>query len=90
MGFALCSAIQYAEDMSRARHGGADVFLPRFSFFFDISISFFEEIAKFRAGRRVWARIARERFGAEDPRSWRMRFHAQTSGADLQRQPAAQ
>ncbi len=85
MGFALCSAIQYAEDML-ARGMAPDVFLPRFSFFFDISISFFEEIAKFRAGRRVWARIARERLGANDPRSWRMRFHAQTSGADLQRQ----
>jgi len=85
MGFTLCSAIQYADDMM-ARGMAPDVFLPRFSFFFDISISFFEEIAKFRAGRRLWARIARERLGAKDPRSWRMRFHAQTSGADLQRQ----
>ena len=87
MGFTLCSAIQYADDMM-ARGMEPDVFLPRFSFFFDISISFFEEIAKFRAGRRLWARIARDRLGAKDPRSWRMRFHAQTSGADLQhRQP---
>ena len=62
-----------------------DRFLPRFTFFFDISISFFEEIAKFRAGRRIWARIARERFGAKDPRSWRFKFHAQTSGVDLTR-----
>jgi len=85
MGFALSSAIQYAEDM-KARDMAPDVFLPRFSFFFDISISFFEEIAKFRAGRRLWARIARDRLGATDPRSWRMRFHAQTSGADLQRE----
>lgn len=85
MGFTLCSAIQYAEDLI-ARGMPPDSFLPRFSFFFDISISFFEEIAKFRAGRRLWARIARDRFGAIDPRSWRMRFHAQTSGADLQRE----
>ena len=63
-----------------------DAFLPRFTFFFDISISFFEEIAKFRAGRRIWARLARERFGAKDPRSWRFKFHAQTSGVDLTRQ----
>jgi len=63
-----------------------DSFLPRFTFFFDISISFFEEIAKFRAGRRIWARIARERLGAKDPRSWRFKFHAQTSGVDLTRQ----
>ena len=69
-----------------ARGMAPDVFLPRFSFFFDISVSFFEEIAKFRAGRRLWARIARERLGARDPRSWRMRFHAQTSGVDLQRE----
>ena len=63
-----------------------DAFLPRFTFFFDISISFFEEIAKFRAGRRIWARSTRERFGARDPRSWRFKFHAQTSGVDLTRQ----
>jgi methylmalonyl-CoA mutase N-terminal domain/subunit len=85
MGFALCSAIQYAEDLI-ARGMAPDEFLPRFSFFFDISLSFFEEIAKFRAGRRLWARITRDRFGAADPRSWRLRFHAQTSGADLQRE----
>jgi methylmalonyl-CoA mutase N-terminal domain/subunit len=60
--------------------------LPRFTFFFDISISFFEEVAKFRAGRRLWQRIVRERFGATDPRAWRFKFHAQTSGVDLTRQ----
>ena len=63
-----------------------DQFLPRFTFFFDISLSFFEEIARFRAGRRIWARLARERYGAQDPRSWRLKFHAQTSGVDLTRQ----
>jgi len=85
MAFTLCSAIQYAEDCA-ARGMAPDAVLPRFTFFFDISISFFEEIAKFRAGRRIWARLARERFKAKDPRSWRFKFHAQTSGVDLTRQ----
>ena len=85
MAFTLSSAIQYAEDCL-ARGMDPDRFLPRFTFFFDISISFFEEIAKFRAGRRLWAKIARERFGARDPRSWRFKFHGQTSGVDLTRQ----
>src|SRR4030095_7950288 len=78
-------ALQYAGDCL-ARGWDPDQFLPRFTFFFDISISFFEEVAKFRAGRRIWARLARERFGARDPRSWRFKFHAQTSGVDLTRQ----
>lgn len=82
MGFTLSTAIQYAEDcMARGLH--PDAILPRFTFFFDVSISFFEEIAKFRAGRRIWARIAKERLGAKDPRSWRFKFHGQTSGVDL-------
>jgi len=85
MAFTLSTAIQYAEDCLAAGMS-PDEFLPRFTFFFDISISFFEEIAKFRAGRRIWARLARERFGARDPRSWRFKFHAQTSGVDLTRQ----
>ncbi len=85
MGLTISSAIQYAEDLL-ARGHEADSFLPRFSFFFDVSIAFFEEVAKFRAGRRVWNRLTRERFGAQDPRSQRFRFHAQTSGADLTRQ----
>ena len=85
MGLTLCSAIQHAEDLIDRGHA-PDAFLPRFSFFFDVSISFFEEIAKLRAGRRLWTRIARQRLGAEDPKSWRFRFHAQTSGVDLTRQ----
>ena len=85
MAFTLASAIQYAEDC-RTRGMVPDAYLPRFTFFFDISLSLFEEIAKFRAGRRIWARITRERFGARDPRSWRFKFHGQTSGADLTRQ----
>ncbi|MFA7282270.1 MAG: methylmalonyl-CoA mutase family protein, partial [Sterolibacterium sp.] len=85
MAFTLSAAIQNAEDCI-ARGMNPDDFLPRFTFFFDISISFFEEIAKFRAGRRIWARITRERLGARDSRSWRFKFHGQTSGADLTRQ----
>ena len=85
MALTLCSAIQYAKDCL-ARGMDPDVFLPRFTFFFDISISLFEEVAKFRAGRRIWARLCRERFGAKDPRSWRFKFHGQTSGVDLTRQ----
>jgi len=85
MALTLATAIQYAEDCV-ARGLEPDRFLPRFTFFFDISISFFEEVAKLRAGRRIWQRIVRERFGAKDPRSWRFKFHAQTSGVDLTRQ----
>ncbi len=85
MGFTIAAALQYAEDCI-ARGMDPDRFLPRFTFFFDISISFFEEIAKFRAGRRLWARLARERLGAKDPKSWRFKFHGQTSGVDLTRQ----
>jgi methylmalonyl-CoA mutase N-terminal domain/subunit len=85
MGFTIAAALQYAEDCI-ARGMNPDRFLPRFTFFFDISISFFEEIAKFRAGRRLWARLARERLGAKDPKAWRFKFHGQTSGVDLTRQ----
>lgn len=85
MAFTLCTAIQNAEDCI-ARGMDPDQFLPRFTFFFDISISLFEEVAKFRAGRRIWARVTRERLGARDPRSWRFKFHGQTSGVDLTRQ----
>lgn len=85
MGLTLSSAIQYTEDMI-ARGGDPDSFLPRFTFFFDISISFFEEVAKLRAGRRIWAQIVRERFGAKEPRSLLFKFHTQTSGVDLTRQ----
>jgi methylmalonyl-CoA mutase, N-terminal domain len=85
MAFTLSTAVQNAEDCIR-RGMDPDAFLPRFTFFFDISLSFFEEIAKFRAGRRIWARLARERLGAKDEKSWRFKFHAQTSGVDLTRQ----
>ena len=85
MGLTISSALQTAEDL---RESGLtpEEFLPRVTFFFDISMSFFEEIAKFRAGRRIWARLVRERFGVTDPRLLRFKFHAQTSGADMTRQ----
>ncbi|MEM1312943.1 MAG: acyl-CoA mutase large subunit family protein [Pseudomonadota bacterium] len=87
MGLTLSTAIQYAEDCIAAGMD-PDHVLRRFTFFFDISISVFEEVAKFRAGRRIWARIAKERLGAKDPRAWRFKFHGQTSGVDLtQQQP---
>jgi methylmalonyl-CoA mutase N-terminal domain/subunit len=85
MALTLCTAVQNAEDCI-ARGMDPDAFLPRFTFFFDISIQFFEEVAKFRAGRRVWARIARDRLGAKKKESWRFKFHGQTSGVDLTRQ----
>jgi len=85
MGFTLSSAIQYAEDCV-ARGMDPERFLERFTFFFDVSISFFEEVAKLRAGRRIWQRIVRERFGVNNTRTWRFKFHARTSGAALTRQ----
>jgi len=85
VAFTLSTAIQNARDCID-RGMDPDDFLPRFTFFFDISISLFEEVAKFRAARRIWARITREQLGAKDPRSWRFKFHGQTSGVDLTRQ----
>jgi methylmalonyl-CoA mutase, N-terminal domain len=85
MGLTLASAIQYADDCI-ARGWDPDEVLPRFTFFFDVSISFFEEVAKFRAGRRIWAELTAKRFGAKDPRAWRFKFHGQTSGVDLTRE----
>ena len=63
-----------------------DAFAPRLSFFFNAHSDFFEEIAKYRAARRMWARLMRERFRARDPRSWHLRFHAQTAGVSLSAQ----
>jgi methylmalonyl-CoA mutase N-terminal domain/subunit len=85
LALTLCTAIQFTEDCID-RGMDPNQFLRRFTFFFDISISFFEEIAKFRAGRRIWSRIVRERFGVTDPKAWRFKFHSQTSGVDLTRQ----
>ncbi|MHB1121673.1 MAG: acyl-CoA mutase large subunit family protein [Ramlibacter sp.] len=85
VAFTLGTAIQNARDCI-ARGMDPDDFLPRFTFFFDISISLFEEVAKFRAARRIWASVTRDLLGAKDPRSWRFKFHGQTSGVDLTRQ----
>lgn len=85
MGLTLSTAMQYATDC-RERGMDPNEFLSRFTFFFDISISFFEEVAKFRAGRRIWANLVKERFGVTNPRAMRFKFHAQTSGCDLTRQ----
>ncbi|NPA26301.1 MAG: methylmalonyl-CoA mutase family protein [Chloroflexi bacterium] len=82
VAFTFANGIAYVQ---AALDAGLDVdlFAPRLSFFFNAHNNFFEEIAKFRAARRLWARIMRERFGAQDPRSWRLRFHTQTAGSTL-------
>jgi methylmalonyl-CoA mutase N-terminal domain/subunit len=82
VAFTLSNAIAYVE-AARARGLGVDDVAPRLSFFFNAHSNFFEEIAKFRAARALWAEIARDRFGAKDPRSWRLRFHTQTAGSTL-------
>ena len=82
IAFTLADGIAYVQ---AALDAGLDVddFAPRLSFFFACHMHFFEEIAKFRAARRMWARIMRERFEAKDARSWMLRFHTQTGGATL-------
>ncbi|RMG49592.1 MAG: methylmalonyl-CoA mutase [Acidobacteria bacterium] len=82
LAFTLRDGIEYVQAVVDA---GLDVdaFAPRLSFFFNSHNDFFEEIAKFRAARRVWAKVMRERFGAKDPRSWMCRFHTQTAGCSL-------
>jgi methylmalonyl-CoA mutase, N-terminal domain len=82
LAFCIANGTYYVEAL-RARGLDVDDFAPRLSFFFCIHNDFFEEVAKFRAARRIWARLMRERFGAKNPRSWLLRFHAQTSGASL-------
>jgi methylmalonyl-CoA mutase N-terminal domain/subunit len=82
LAFTLADGIAYVE-AGLAAGLKVDAFAPRLSFFFDVHSDFFEEIAKFRAARRMWARIMRERFGAHHPRSWWLRTHAQTAGVSL-------
>jgi methylmalonyl-CoA mutase N-terminal domain/subunit len=82
LAFTLADGIGYVE-LGRDAGLDVDVFAPRLSFFWDIHNDFFEEIAKLRAARRMWARIMRERFGAKNPRSWMLRAHAQTAGVSL-------
>jgi len=82
VAFTLANAIAYVQ---AALEAGllVDEFAPQLSFFFNAHNNLIEEVAKFRAARRLWARIMRERFGARDPRSWMLRFHAQTAGSML-------
>jgi len=82
LAFTLADGFTYVE-RGVARGLAVDDFAPRLSFFWDIHNDFFEEIAKLRAARRIWARHMRDRFGAKDPRSWAMRFHSQTAGVTL-------
>ena len=89
LAFTLKDGLTYVE---QAVERGLDVddFAPRLSFFFNAQIDFFEEIAKYRAARRIWAREMRETFGAKNPRSWQMRFHSQTAGVQPDRPAAAE
>ena len=82
LAFTLANAIAY---VGAALEAGLqiDEFAPRLSFFFVAQNNFFEEVAKYRAARRMWARIVRERFGSDNPRSWALRFHTQTAGVTL-------
>ena len=82
LAFTLADGFAYVEACQRAGMQIED-FAPRFSFFFDSHIDFFEEIAKFRAARRIWARWMKERYGTEDERSLKLRFHTQTAGVSL-------
>jgi methylmalonyl-CoA mutase N-terminal domain/subunit len=82
LAFTLADGMAYV-DACIERGMRIDDFAPRLSFFFDAHIDFFEEIAKFRAARRIWARWMRERYGAQHERSWKLRFHTQTAGVSL-------
>src|SRR5215218_449117 len=82
LAFTLANGFAYV-DAAIERGLGVDEFAPRLSFFFNAHLDFFEEIAKYRAARRIWARELRERYGAKNPRSWLMRFHTQTAGVSL-------
>src|SRR6204780_2448943 len=82
LAFTLKDGLTYVEQ-AVARGLSVDDFAPRLSFFFNAQIDFFEEIAKYRAARRIWARELRHTFGARKPESWLMRFHTQTAGASL-------
>lgn len=82
VAFTLANALAYV-DAALAVGLDIDDFAPRLSFFFNAHNQFFEEIAKFRAARRMWARIMREQYGAKNPKSWQLRFHTQTGGSTL-------
>jgi methylmalonyl-CoA mutase N-terminal domain/subunit len=82
LAFTLADGLEYVR-WALERGLGIDEFAPRLSFFFNAHNDFFEEITKYRAARRIWAREMKETFGAKDPRSWLMRFHTQTAGVSL-------
>jgi methylmalonyl-CoA mutase N-terminal domain/subunit len=82
LAFTLADGFTYVE-WAVERGLDVDDFAPRLSFFFNAHLDFFEEIAKYRAARRIWATVMRERFGAKNPKSWLMRFHTQTAGVSL-------
>ena len=82
VAFTIANALAYVRAV-QARGLDLDEFLPRLSFFFSSDRNFLEEIAKFRAARRLWARLSKEELGAKDPRSWQLRFHTQTAGSSL-------
>jgi methylmalonyl-CoA mutase N-terminal domain/subunit len=82
VAFTLANGIAYVQAALEAGLS-VDEFAPQLSFFFNAHNQFFEEVAKFRAARRIWAQIMRERFGARDPKSWQLRFHTQTGGSTL-------
>lgn len=86
LAFTLADGIAYVQDVIERKKLDVDAFAPRLSFFFDSHMDFFEEIAKFRAARRMWAKIMRDRFQAKNPRSWWLRFHTQTAGCSLTHQ----
>ncbi|MFC2040755.1 methylmalonyl-CoA mutase [Chloroflexota bacterium] len=83
LAFTLADGIAYVQDVIDRKKLDVDAFAPRLSFFFNSHIDLFEEIAKFRAARRMWARIMKDRFKAKNSRSWWMRFHTQTAGCSL-------
>jgi methylmalonyl-CoA mutase, N-terminal domain len=83
LAFTLRDGMEYVEDVIRRKGLDVDSFAPRLSFFFNSHIDFFEEIAKMRAARRIWAKAMRDRYKAKDERSWWMRFHTQTAGCSL-------
>lgn len=85
LAFTLRDGIEYVE-WAQKRGLDVDEFVPRLSFFFNAHNDFFEEIAKFRAARKIWADVMKERFKAKNPRSWWLRFHTQTSGVSLMAQ----
>src|SRR5207248_9394040 len=82
LAFTLADGFAYVE-AAVGRGLDVDDFAPRLSFFFNAHLDFFEEIAKYRAARRIWAKELRGAFGARNPRSWQLRFHSQTAGVSL-------